>query len=90
MEIEGFRLENKMESFDIGISCWRSFTGHGAGDAFFSTSLIVCFGGVDRPPDYCVRVSFEVIRVDEACQAQNPYPGNLRWYKPQFHDYRVP
>lgn len=48
MEIEGFILENKMEPFDTGIICWCSFSGHGAGDAFFYTNLIVGFRGVNR------------------------------------------
>lgn len=43
MEIEGFRLENRVEPFDTGIVRWCSFSGHGAGDAFFYTSLIVGF-----------------------------------------------
>ena len=43
MEREGFRLENRVKPFDTGIICWRSFSGHRAGNAFFRTSLIVGF-----------------------------------------------
>ena len=43
MEIEGFRLENRVEPFDTGIVRWCSFSGHGAGDAFLYASLIVGF-----------------------------------------------
>lgn len=43
MDREGFRLENRVKPFDTGIICWCSFSGHGAGDAFFYTRLIVGF-----------------------------------------------
>lgn len=43
MEIEGFRLENRVEPFDTGIVRWCSFSGHGEGDAFFYTRLIEAF-----------------------------------------------
>ena len=41
MEIEGFRLENRMEPFDTGIICWCFFSGHGADDAFFYSTMVI-------------------------------------------------
>jgi len=53
-----------MEPFNTGIIRWGSLTGHGAGDAFFCTSLIVYLRSVTDSPDRCVRLLLEVIPAD--------------------------
>ena len=71
MEIEGFRLENRVEPFDTGIICWCSFSEHGAGGAFFYTSLIVGLFRCRLSPKSCVKVPLEVAQVDEVYRAQS-------------------